>query len=157
GFEMKSVRRAANPKSKIPSHAVAIANRQRALRIDQRRLVRMAKSVLTMEKVALADISVAIVGDREIHAINRRFLNHDFPTEAISFPLEDDSARDRPQHGRRKRPGKASSRHRRRGSGKAIAGEVVISAQTARRNAAAYHLPPHDELDLYLVHGLLHL
>src|SRR6516164_7619961 len=85
-----------NPKSKIPNpkSRIAIANRQRAVRIDRRRLIRLARAVLVMEQVALAEISVAIVDDREIHRINRRFLNHDFPTDVISFLLDEDDAHD---------------------------------------------------------------
>ena len=157
-----------NPKSKIPNpkSRIAIANRQRAVRIDRRRLIRLARAVLVMEQVALAEISVAIVDDREIHRINRRFLNHDFPTDVISFLLDEDDAHDlKPsasvRHVRRRADttsaaGKASF-PRRRGRGKAFSGEIVISAETARRNAVAYRVTPQDELDLYVAHGLLHL
>jgi probable rRNA maturation factor len=149
--------------------SVAIANRQRAVRVDRRRLIRLAKAVLSMEAVALAEISVALVDDREIHALNRRFLNHDYPTDVISFLLDGDDARDlklptadkaasRPPSGSRtSRTRHKPSRHRRRGSGTTIEGEIVISAETARRNAKSYRVTPHDELALYLVHGLLHL
>jgi probable rRNA maturation factor len=156
-----------NPNSEIFS--IAIANRQRTVHIDRRRLIRLAKAVLDMEEVALAEISVAIVDDHEIHAINRQFLNHDCPTDVISFLLDgDDAGSDAPRSvkktanrqssaSRSSRTRKLPSRHRRRGSGKVIGGEIVISAETARRNAAAYLVSPHDELALYLVHGLLHL
>jgi probable rRNA maturation factor len=158
-----------NRKSEISSYALAVANCQRALRIDRRRLIRLAKAVLQMEEVTLAEISVAIVGDSEIHVINRQFLNHDCPTDVISFLLDGDDARDLKPTAARKndrkpfgasrssRTRKPPSRHRRRGSGKLIGGEIVISAETARRNAVAYRVSPHDELELYLVHGLLHL
>jgi probable rRNA maturation factor len=33
----------------------------------------------------------------------------------------------------------------------------VVSAETARRRAPEFGWPPHQELTLYLVHGLLHL
>jgi probable rRNA maturation factor len=155
------------PKSDIPPYSIAIANRQRAVRIDRRRLIRLAKAVLEMEEVALAEISVAIVDDTQIHAINRQFLNHDSPTDVISFLLDGDDAGDlKPPAGRKnahKSPGasrsspKSLSRHRRRGSGKLLGGEIVISAETARRNGTAYRVSPHDELALYLAHGLLHL
>jgi probable rRNA maturation factor len=158
-----------NPKSDISSYSVAIANLQRALRVDRRRLIRLAKAVLAMEQVVLAEISVAIVDDAQIHAINRQFLNHDYPTDVVSFLLDSDDASDlqspavdkangRSSRASRNLPtGKSTSRHRRRGSGKVIGGEIVISAETARRNAAAYRASPFDELSLYLVHGLLHL
>ncbi len=157
------------PKSKIRPYSIAIANRQRTVRIDRRRLIRLAKAVLEMEEVALAEISVAIVDDAEIHAINRQFLNHDSPTDVISFLLNGEDARDLKSPAGRKNAHKPSSASRssrnhkspsldrRRGSGKLLGGEIVISAETARRNAAEYRVSPHDELALYLAHGLLHL
>jgi probable rRNA maturation factor len=135
-----------NPKSKInaPPYSIAIASRQRALRIDRRRLTRLAHSVLTRERVSRAEISVAIVDDAQIHIINRQFLNHDCPTDVISFLLDGDGAIE-PRRGER------------RGAGKSIGGEIVISAETARRSARGYQTTPARELELYLVHGLLHL
>jgi probable rRNA maturation factor len=135
-----------NPKSKIgsPSYSIAIANQQRVMRIDRRRLARLARAVLSREHVARAEISVAVVDDPQIHAINRKFLNHDCPTDVISFLLDGDDAA-------------KGWRRRRRGSGKSIGGEIVISAQTARRSARDFKTIPEDELELYLVHGLLHL
>jgi probable rRNA maturation factor len=38
-----------------------------------------------------------------------------------------------------------------------IGGEIVLSAETAWRNAGTYGVSPQDELSLYVVHGLLHL
>ncbi len=99
--------------------------------------------MLQQEQVAAAEISVAIVDDPQIHAINRQFLNHDYPTDVISFLLE---------CSRVKSPDAV-----RRGAAKAIEGEIVISAETAICNAAKYGISPQDELALYLVHGLLHL
>lgn len=153
----------------MPPYAISLANRQRALRVDRRGLIRLASAVLAMEEVDQAEISVAIVDDREIRGINRRFLNHDFPTDVISFLLGEGDTRDlkptaranvggKPSSASRSlRPGKTPARHRRRGSGKVIEGEVVISAETARRNSAVYRVHPRDEVALYLVHGLLHL
>jgi probable rRNA maturation factor len=91
-----------------------------------------------------AEISGAIVEDAQIHAINRQFLNHDCPTDVVSFLLDG---------GRSVK----ARRGGRRGAGKSIDGEIVISAETARRSARELNTTPRRELDLYLVHGLLHL
>jgi probable rRNA maturation factor len=130
------------------SCSVSISNRQRALRVDRRRLTRLVKSVLALEQVARAEISIAIVGDQEIHDVNRRYLGHDYPTDVISFLL--DSAKIANGRG-------IAGRAVRRGAGKSIDGEIVISAETARRWSIDYGNSPGAELELYLVHGLLHL
>jgi probable rRNA maturation factor len=153
----------------MPLYSIAIANQQQVLTIDRRRLIRLARSVLAREGVAEADISVAIVDDPQIHSINRRFLKHDFPTDVLSFLLESDvSIEDQPPIPRPLKAtgvqsvgdqlrSTASRRTQRRGSGKVLSGEVVISAETAQRISADYDTPPEYELALYLVHGLLHL
>lgn len=127
---------------------IDFAVRQRFLPVRRRALSRLARSVLTREQVAAAEVSVAIVDDRQIHAVNRDFLSHDFPTDVISFLLELDEPPS---------VAPAEKRPRRRGAGKRIGGEIVISAETALRNAARYRVAPQRELALYLVHGLLHL
>ena len=129
--------------------SIAIASRQRKLRIDRRRLMRLARSVLRREQVAAAEISVAIVDDQEIHAVNRQFLHHDYPTDVISFLLECPSVET-------SSPDKLPTSIR-RGAAKVIEGEVVISAETALRHAARFGTSPQHEVALYLVHGVLHL
>jgi probable rRNA maturation factor len=133
----------------MPEFSIAVTNRQRALRFDRRRLIRLARSVLRQEQVAAAQISVAILDDAAIHAINRQFLNHDYPTDVISFLLDCSLAVTRTPA---ERP-----RSMRRGVAKVIEGEIVISAETAVRNADRFGIRPQQELALYLVHGLLHL
>jgi probable rRNA maturation factor len=71
----------------------------------------------------LEEVSVALVSDRRIAELHRRFLNERGPTDVITF-----------QHG-----------------------EIVISAETARRQARAFRTSFEHELCLYLAHGLLHL
>src|SRR6516162_5547774 len=73
----RSVRRrdgsqAGKSKAKTPGrYTVSISNRQRVLPVSRRRLTGLEKSVLTLEGVARAELSVAIVNDREIHDVNR--------------------------------------------------------------------------------------
>lgn len=149
-------------------YEVAVANRQRAVSIDRREVVVLVRRVLSLEQVSSADISMAFVDDREIHAVNRDFLNHDFPTDVISFLLAGDrepgeipaipelpAGRARSPSNQRTRAG--SNETIRRGAGKTIDGEVVISTETAVRNSATHGTSVDHELALYVVHGLLHL
>jgi probable rRNA maturation factor len=78
-----------------------------------------------------AEISVAVVDDPEIHRVNRQFLQHDYPTDVISFDTtESDSL---------------------------LEGEIVVSVDTARRIAEENGWSGDHELLLYVVHGMLHV
>ncbi|HEY2880802.1 MAG TPA: rRNA maturation RNase YbeY [Pirellulales bacterium] len=111
--------------------SVAVANRQRRHTVDKRLLIHAVQTVLRVEKIEQGEISIAIVSDKAIHEINRRFLAHDEPTDVISFLLEH-------------RPGY-------------IEGEIVASADTAAAAARRFKTTPADELLLYIIHGTLHL
>ena len=99
--------------------------------MEENRLREGICAVLAGEGIQRANISVAIVDDREIHDLNRRFLNHDYPTDVLSFVLEQAEG--------------------------FVEGEIVISADTAAEFASRFGWAPADELLLYAVHGTLHL
>jgi len=110
---------------------VSVANEQSALSIDVGRLRDAVKSVLAAEHAGRAVISLAIVDNRAIHALNREFLAHDYATDVLSFVLE-------------------------QGDGH-LEGEVVASAEMAVEQAPRFGWPPSHELLLYVIHGTLHL
>lgn len=74
------------------------------------------------------ELSVAVVRDGEIRALNRRWRRKDEPTDVLSFPQEPP-----------------------------LLGDVVISVDTARRQARVWRRTLGQELELYLAHGVLHL
>jgi probable rRNA maturation factor len=80
-----------------------------------------------------AELSVLLVGDRAIRALNRRWRKVDRATDVLSFPLAG-----------RQRAGP-------------VLGDVVISMDTAVRRARAEGRGVAVELERYLAHGLLHL
>jgi len=96
--------------------------------------------MLKSQGVLKADLSVVITTDRGIRAINKKFLDHDYATDVVTFDLS---------------AGEMSRQKRARI--KEIEGEVYVSAVTAARQARVYGLLPHDELLLYITHGILHL
>jgi probable rRNA maturation factor len=110
---------------------IEINNQQNRLTIDTDRLKRAVEMILTEEGVEAAAINVAIVDDPTIHDLNRRFLDHDEPTDVLSFVLDEEAGR--------------------------LEGDVIASADTAARIAAQLQWPASDELLLYAVHGTLHL
>jgi probable rRNA maturation factor len=115
----------------MPRLSIQIACPCDASFVDRRRMRQVVKQVLNDAGVATASVSVAIVDDTTIHRLNRQFLKHDYPTDALSFLLS-------------------------RGEGH-LEGEIVVSAETARRVAVEIACDPAHELMLYVIHGALHL
>jgi probable rRNA maturation factor len=114
-----------------PALHIAISNEQDRLAIDAGRLRTAIEGVFTSEGVWAGEISLAIVDDPTIHDLNRRWLNHDEPTDVLSFVLEE-------SEGYRE-------------------GEIIVSADTASARAAEFGWTADAELLLYVVHGALHL
>src|SRR3954467_11600320 len=84
----KSAARRALPSHSKTSIVVKVANQQRRGTVSDKRLRSAIQSVLAGEGYDRADISLAVVNDATIHDINRRYLNHDEPTDVISFVLD---------------------------------------------------------------------
>lgn len=99
--------------------------------VDAETFQRSVELVLLGEDIQAANISVAVVADEEMQALNRRYLAHDYPTDVLSFPLSP--------------------------SQETLEGEVIVSADTAARLAGRYGWSMREELLLYLIHGTLHL
>jgi probable rRNA maturation factor len=123
---------------------VSVRRDDRKIELGVREIRQTIRGVLKLERVADAEISVAVLDDAAIHAINRNHLGHDYPTDVISFLYE--SIRAAPL---------AESQPR--GSGLKIEGEIAVSAETARREASRHGWSARSELQLYIIHGLLHL
>jgi probable rRNA maturation factor len=115
----------------VPVLTIEINNDQAHLSIDEDRLQAAARAVLEGEGIKNATISLAVVDDPTMHELNRRYLNHDYPTDVLSFVLER--------------------------TAKTLEGDVIVSADTADSMAKKYGWSPADELLLYVVHGMLHL
>jgi probable rRNA maturation factor len=78
------------------------------------------------------ELSIALVDDATIRALNRTYRNKDKPTDVLAFPLHE--------------PGQDG-----------LLGDVIVSVETARRQAARRRRPLLAELTMLLAHGLLHL
>ncbi|MFC1706347.1 rRNA maturation RNase YbeY [Planctomycetota bacterium] len=96
-------------------------------------LERAAQAVLSGEGSPDLEISVTVTTDAELMDLNRRYLSHDHPTDVVAFPLRDEDDPD------------------------PLLGEVVVSADRARSEAAARGISFAEELCRYVVHGCLHL
>ena len=96
----------------------------------------MAKQILTLLELPEAILSVLLCDDQYIHPINREYRGKDKPTDVLSFAQRegefaflDDS----------------------------LLGDVIISIETAERQAKEKQHSLSRELTILLVHGILHL
>lgn len=80
-------------------------------------------------------VNVLVTNNSELRSLNRQFLGKDKPTDVLSFPAAPASPR----------------------KSKRFAGEVAISADIARQNAARLGHSVADEVKILVLHGILHL
>jgi len=92
------------------------------------RFVAAAQSALGMR----GEVSVLLAGDRTLRRLNREFRGKDKATDVLSFPAAEEMVEE-------------------------FAGDLAISLDTARRQAAAHGHTLRDEVRVLLLHGLLHL
>lgn len=102
--------------------------------LQAKRLERVARRFLRALALSNVELSLSLVNDARIRALNRAWRGKDRATDVLSFP-----AGDNPPVGLRP------------------LGDVVISLPTARRAAKEHGVTLDQELDRYLAHGLLHL
>ena len=98
-------------------------------------LERAARAVLDLSASPDADMTIVLVEDARIQALNRDFLSHDAPTDVLSFPADEPD----PETGRR------------------YLGDVVISLARAVEQARERGHAFEAEMQLLVVHGVLHL
>lgn len=112
-------------------------------------LCRAVEHGLKVEQVASAVLSITVVDNAAIHEINREHLQHDYPTDVISFQLDwscpDASADERAQL------------FSGRSEGASVEGEIIVSAEYASEMAAECGWSVQNELTLYAIHGMLHI
>jgi probable rRNA maturation factor len=112
-------------------YRILVANEQTSLAIDESHIQAAVRTVLVGSDFSSANISIAVVDDPTMHELNNQYLKHDYPTDVLSFVLDD--------------------------SNDTLDGEVIVSADTAIREAAEAGWSAENELLLYVIHGSLHL
>jgi probable rRNA maturation factor len=112
-------------------YQIALVNQQSGHPVNEAQLTEAATAVVQDSAFSSAAISLAVVDDETIHELNRRHLDHDWPTDVLSFVLEDD--------------------------GDHLEGEVILSADTAATAADELGNLAAEEQLLYVIHGMLHL
>lgn len=112
---------------------IPVTNRQRRVSVRAAQVRDVVAAVFAAEAGGEPDIAVALVNDAVMREINREHLGHDWATDAIAFDYGDDPSPD------------------------GLRGEVVVSGETALREAEARGKSSVHELLLYVAHGTLHL
>lgn len=110
---------------------IEIADEQDLHEVNYDRLIAAVRAVLSDAGYSHGEVSIAIVADTAMHVLNRQYLQHDYPTDVLSFVLEEDENR--------------------------LVGQLIVSADYAAREAPQFGWSMNDELLLYTIHGALHL
>lgn len=111
----------------------SVADRQARVRVSARRVAAAAQRALRAVGRSGGSVEVLVVDDREIRRLNARYRGVRRRTDVLAFPLE--------------MPGAAGG----------LVGQIVVSAETAERQARRLGVPTPVELDLLVTHGVLHL
>lgn len=97
---------------------------------------RLTVKILSLLKEKNSNVDLVFVNDKNMRALNLKYRKIDRPTDCLAFPMrEGKDARLNPQ----------------------LLGDVVISVDTAKRNAKSFGTDIKDETTLYIIHGILHL
>ena len=115
---------------------VYVTNQQKRVAVDSGQVRRAAQKILALLGYDGYELSIVITDDHEITRLNRQYFRRNRSTNVISFPMIADSLPPPPNR---------------------ILGDVVISAETARRQAGKAGGRAKEEVFFLLIHGILHL
>jgi probable rRNA maturation factor len=99
--------------------------------VETARVEAAVRHVLRAEGVDAAEISIALVDDDTIAGLNEEYLDHEGPTDVITFALHE--------------------------RGESPLGDVYVGVEQALRQAAEYEVSPAEEVIRLAVHGTLHV
>ena len=99
--------------------------------INKREIHSLISSLKSEFSLSISFLSINFISSKELKAINKKYLNHDYVTDIISFNY--------------------SSKV------KLIDGEILISYDDARENAKKYKSNYNKEICRLIIHGVLHL
>ncbi|MBI4753370.1 rRNA maturation RNase YbeY [Candidatus Desantisbacteria bacterium] len=118
---------------------IGILNQQKIAPVKKEWIRGIVRRVLKAEGVKADEVSIVFCDDAFIHELNKRYRGIDGATDVLSFSLtEGEGGGNTPK-------------------GIVSLGEVIISVETAARQAEECHHPIERELEVLLIHGVLHL
>ena len=98
--------------------------------IKKRETTEWIKAVAATYEKRVGEIAYIFCSDEKILEVNRRYLQHDYYTDIITFDYTE---------------------------GNKISGDLFISLDTVRTNAETFHTDYNEELHRTIIHGILHL
>lgn len=122
-----------------------IENRQRVVRVRVGPLKEFLKKVEGEIGLGPESVAVRLIGDGEMARLNETYRKKKGPTDVLSFPAAQDSAK----------PGTLRQQMR-KARGKFL-GDIAIAPKVARRNAKLLGRGLGEELKVLILHGVLHL
>lgn len=119
---------------------ILIKNQQKIRKLNQRKIKRIIKKVLQLLKVdEKTEISVLFTDDKFIRSLNNKYRGIDKPTDVLSFSLQEGAIKSTEVENDK------------------LLGDIIISVETAQRQADTLNHSIERELTVLLIHGLLHL
>jgi len=109
---------------------VLVSNNHPTKSVVKSKLIRYVERVLKSEGHRRAVVSVVCIGGAKMRALNRRFLQHDYTTDVLSFPLGEEGR---------------------------CEGEIYVNLDKATEQARDYDVSLETELARLVIHGTLHL
>ncbi len=115
---------------------IQIENRQTHIKNQRHKIRNTVLRILRILDCPDKEISISFVDDENIKQLNKQYLGRNRDTNVLSFSLQEGECSDiNPQ----------------------ILGDIIISAQTAQRDAIKGKLTIEQEIDFLIIHGILHL
>ena len=115
---------------------ILIDNRQKQCKVSKPKIRKTAQALLNALGSPDGELSIVIADDPQIQALNHQYLNRPGPTNVIAFPMRDGKFPDINPN---------------------MLGDVVISVDTAAREAKDLGIDFEERFNFLLIHGILHL
>jgi probable rRNA maturation factor len=113
---------------------IEILNQQKRFEVNTDRLKRLLEYLIHRYQIPDPEITLALVNNKPIRELHRRFLKKDKPTDVLSFPV-----------------------HEKGPDGKYYLGDIIISVPYASGQSKAQGHSLQQEVEYLVIHGLLHL
>lgn len=115
---------------------IDIRDLQDVVTLDRKKILSCARAVLKGMHEDGSGLSLVFVNDTYIKNLNLKYRKVNSSTDVLAFPMREGNGA---------------------GAYSPVLGDIVISTETAQREAQKRKCPIQKELNLYLVHGILHL